>query len=133
MADATLAAADRAAIEDLLSTYVLSLDLQETATTFGLFTEDGEFRTYGRVFVGDRLRRMFDTAPPGMHLAGRALIAPSAEGATVRQQLVFLPADRSPHRLAIYDDVVVHVDGRWLFRSRDCRFMNAQGVLAPQP
>jgi hypothetical protein len=76
---------------------------------------------------------MFEGAPKGLHLAGRSLIAPSPEGATVRQQLVFYPADGSAYRLAIYDDVVVRVGDRWLFRSRQCRFMTQNGTLASRP
>jgi hypothetical protein len=42
------------------------------------------------------------------------------------------PADRGPYRLSMYEDMVVKVDGRWLFRSRGCRFMNEHGILAPR-
>lgn len=74
------------------------------------------------------LRAKVDVA----ELSGLSLIAPSAGGATVRQQLVFFPADRSAHRLVIYDDDVVRIGDRWLFRSRQCRFMTEQGTL-PDP
>jgi SnoaL-like domain len=125
-----LPAEDRQAIDDLLAAYVLSLDVDDVEGAVNLFTEDGEFRTHGRVWAGpDRLRRFFGGAPRGLHLAGRSLVAPSPEGAAVRQQLVFYPADRSPHRLAIYDDIVVRSGDRWLFRSRECRFMTANGTL----
>ena len=129
-----LSAEDRSAIEDLLSQYVLSLDVDDVETMVGLFTEDGEFRTYGRVFAGrEQIQRMVAGAPKGLHLGGRSLIAPGADGARVRQQLVFFPADRSAHRLAIYDDVVVQVDGRWRFRTRQCRFLNERGELGDRP
>jgi SnoaL-like domain len=129
-----LTADDRQLIEELLSTYVLSLDVEDTDTTVSLFTEDGEFRVYDRAFAGhDGLRRMFTAAANGLHLGGRSLITATAEGAGVRQQLIFYPADRSEHRLAIYDDEVVKIDGRWLFRSRTCRFMNAEGKLQSRP
>ena len=112
---ARLSAEDRSAIEDLLSSYVLSLDVDDVETTASLFTEDGEFRTYGRVFAGrDQIRRM-------------------ADGARVRQQLVFFPADRGAHRLAIYDDIVVRAGGQWRFRVRHCRFLNDHGALADRP
>ena len=129
-----LSADDRAAIDNLLATYVLSLDVDDIDTAVKLFVENGEVRTYGRALTGrDRLRRMFEDAPRGLHLAGRSLITPSPGGATVRQQLVFFPADRSAHRLVIYDDHVVHVGDRWLFRSRQCRFMTEQGTLDSRP
>jgi SnoaL-like domain len=128
-----LTVADRAAIEDLVSAYVLALDVGDVAGAMALFADEAEFRTYGRIFAGDRLQRMFERAPRGQHLAGRSLVATASEGATVRSQLMFVPADRSETRLAIYDDVVVKVEDRWLFRSRDVRFMDAEGVLRETP
>ena len=134
MADASrLAAEDRQAIEDLLSAYVLALDVDDVDGAMALFAEGAEFRTYGRTFAGEKLRRMFETAPKGQHLTGRSLVSPTADGATVRSQLVFLPADRSEHRLTIYDDEVVRGDGRWMFRSRTVRFMDSAGQLQDRP
>jgi hypothetical protein len=126
-------AADRQDVEDLLSAYVLALDTDDVDAAMALFTVDGEFRTYGRVFTGDRLRRMFETAPKGLHMTGRSLVAPAGAGATVRSQLLFLPADRSAHRLTIYDDQVVRDGDRWLFASRTVRFMDEQGRLQDRP
>lgn len=128
-----LAVEDRQAIEDLLSAYVLALDVDDVDAAVALFAEGAEFRTYGRVFAGEKLRRMFETAPKGQHLTGRSLVSPAGDGATVRSQLVFLPADRAEHRLTIYDDEVVRVDGRWLFRSRTVRFMDTTGALHDRP
>jgi SnoaL-like domain len=129
-----LTADDRAAIEGLLAGYALALDVADVESAIELFTEDGEFRTHERVFAGpDRLRRLFSNAPPGMHLCGRSVITPSPDGATVRSQLVFYPADDAAHRLAIYDDAVIHVDGKWRFRVRHCRFMTADGELSENP
>ena len=125
---------DRLAIEALLADYAISCDVHDIDTTLGLFTEDGEFRVFDRVFAGpEKLRKMLTHAAPGLHLAGASVITRTPEGATVRQQLVFYPADRSEHRLTIYDDVVVKVDGRWLFRSRECRFMNTEAHLQSRP
>jgi hypothetical protein len=125
---------ERARIEDLLAQYVLCLDVDDLDGMIALFTEDGEFRTYGTAFVGEKgLRRMLSGAPKGLHLAGRSLVEATDFGATIRSQLVFFPADREPHRLAIYDDEVVQVDGSWKFRVRECRFLNAEGVLSAKP
>jgi hypothetical protein len=125
---------DRQAIEELLATYAISCDVHDVDTTIGLFTEDGEFRVFDRAFAGpEGLRKMLTRAAPGLHLSGASVITPTPEGASVRQQLVFYPADRSEHRLTIYDDVVVKVDGRWLFRSRECRFMNTDAHLQSRP
>ena len=128
-----LSAEDRQEIEDLLSAYVLTLDVDDVDGALALFAEGAEFRTYARVFTGDKLRRMFETAAKGQHLTGRSLVTPSADGATARSQLVFLPADGAERRLTIYDDEVARVDGRWLFRSRTVRFMDHQGRLQERP
>jgi hypothetical protein len=129
----TPAAADHREIEDLLAAYVLALDVHDVDTAVDLFTEDGEFRTHDRVFAGLRLRRMFESAPKGLHLAGRSLISPAGSGATVCSQLLFLPADRGPHRMAVYRDDVVRVGGRWRFRSRECWFLDTEGEWQATP
>ena len=129
-----LSPADRAEIDDLLSRYVLGLDLDDVDGVVDLFVPGGAFHTYGRPWpVPDSFRRMLANAPKGMHLAGRSLITAHDGGATVRQQLVFLPADGSASRLAIYDDEVVRIDGRWRFHTRTCRFMNPDGALTDRP
>lgn len=129
-----LSLADRSAIEDLLAKYVLGLDADDLEAVVDLFVPGGAFNTYGRTFVvPDSFRRMLHSAPKGMHLAGRSLIRPHADGATIRQQLVFLPADGSATRLAIYDDEVVRVEGEWRFRTRTCRFMASDGGLVDKP
>ena len=130
----TLSVEDRLAIEELLSAYAITCDVHDIDATLALFTEDGEFRVFDRAFTGhEKLRKMLTHAAPGLHLAGASVITPTAEGATVRQQLVFYPADRSEFRLTIYDDVLVKVDGRWLFRSREVRFMNAEAQWQSRP
>jgi hypothetical protein len=128
-----LTSADRQAVEDLLSAYVLALDVDDVEGAMALFAPGGEFHTYGRIFVGDRLRHMFESAPKGQHLTGRSLVTCSLTGASVRSQLLFLPADRSAHRMTIYDDEVENVRGRWLFRRRTCRFMDGEGRLQDRP
>ncbi|WP_067672707.1 nuclear transport factor 2 family protein [Nocardia miyunensis] len=135
MAEAGLTLGDRRAIDDLLSEYALRLDVDDVEGAAALFTEDGEFETYGRVFAGrDRILRMFVAAPKGVHLAGRSTVAPSSGGADVRMQLVFFPADSAPRRLAVYDVGVLRAgDGGWVIRRMRCRFMNAEGILGPKP
>ncbi|WP_405182661.1 nuclear transport factor 2 family protein [Nocardia sp. NBC_01377] len=130
-----LTLADRVAIDDLLSEYALRLDVDDIDGAAALFLEDGEFDTYGHVFAGrQRIRRMFAGAPKGIHLAGRSTVTARADGADVRMQLVFFPADRSPHRLAIYDVHVVGTAGTaWAIRRMRCRFLNDAGELAAEP
>ena len=47
-----LSAQDRAAIDDLLATYVLSLDVDDIEGAVNLFVEDGEFHLSGRALTG---------------------------------------------------------------------------------
>ena len=131
--DGYLTAEDPRAIEDLVATYALSLDVNDVEQTLGLFTGDGEFAVFGPVFTGPSLRRMFETAQHGLHLTGRSMITPHPGRAAVRTQPVFFPADHSPHRLAIYDKIAVKIDGRWLYRRVECRFLNSEGVLGLRP
>jgi SnoaL-like domain len=126
--------ADRAGIEELLASYVLTLDVHDIDAAVQLFADDGEFRSHDRVWAGhDRLRRLFGGAPPGLHLGGRAAIKVDGRQWTVRQQLVFFPADRSPHRLSMYNDVIVRNDGSWKFQSRECRYLQPDGSFATNP
>ncbi len=124
---------DRQQIEDLLTAYAIDLDIEDVEACIALFTTDGEFEVYGRRFSGhDGLRTMLTGAPRGMHFAGRALIGVSGESASVRSQLVFIEAALAEVRMAIYDDEVVKVDGRWRFQHRRCRFLTPDG-LADRP
>lgn len=125
---------ERAELSDLLAGYAVGLDVGDVDAVVTLFTEDGEFHTYGRVFSGhDGLRAMLEAAPQGGHLAGAWTAECTRDGFAVRQQLAFFPADRAPHRFAVYDDVVVRTSDGLRFRSRQCRFMDADGVLGPRP
>jgi hypothetical protein len=123
---------DRQQIEDLLSAYALSLDVDDVDGCVDLFTEDGRFEVYGRSFDGHGgLRAMMTAAPGGMHLAGRALITingDTGDTAAARQQLIFIDPSTGEMRLAIYDDVIVRDGGRWRFRSRRCRFLTPDGL-----
>ncbi len=125
---------DRSEIGDLLAAYVLGLDVGDVDRVVALFTEDGAFHVYGRAFTGHGgLRGMFEAAPKGGHLAGAWTAGRTDDGFAVRQQLVFFPADRAPHRFAVYDDVVVRTVDGLRFRTRSCRFQDAEGVLRDRP
>ncbi|GAB89569.1 nuclear transport factor 2 family protein [Gordonia rhizosphera] len=130
-----LTVSDRHSIEDLLASYVLNLDVDDIDAAAALFLDDAEFVTYGRVFAGrERIRRMFASAPKGLHLSGRALIVAAPHGADVSMQLVFFPADDAPRRLAVYDlGLVRRTDAGWAIRRMECRFLDGEGKLAAQP
>ena len=120
---------DREQIEDLLTAYAISLDVDDIEACVQLFTPTGGFEVYGRRYEGwDGLRKMMTAAPRGMHLAGRAAIDISGDRASVRSQLIFFEASLSETRLAIYDDDIVNADGAWRFQSRRCRFLTPDGL-----
>ena len=120
---------DREQIDDLLTDYALALDVDDIESCVQLFTPDGGFEVYGRRFAGwDGLRTMMTAAPRGMHFAGRAQIDVSADRAAVRSQLIFFEASQAETRLAIYDDDVVRVEGRWRFQTRRCQFLTPDGL-----
>jgi hypothetical protein len=124
---------DREQIEDLVTAYALSLDVDDIEGCVQLFTPDGGFEVYGRRFAGhEGLRAMMTAAPRGMHFAGRAQISVAEDRATVRSQLIFIEASLAETRLAIYDDEVVKTGGQWRFESRRCRFLTPDG-LADRP
>jgi hypothetical protein len=125
---------DRLAVEDLISDYALALDRDDVDAVLALFVPDGVFETYGREFAGhDRLRRMLESAPKGLHLAGRTRISSREGGATVRKQLMFVDAQTHETRLALYEDQVEKVDGQWMFRRITCQFIGPDGTLADKP
>jgi hypothetical protein len=120
---------EREQIEDLLTAYAIALDVDDIEACVQLFTPDGAFEVYGRRFAGwDGLRKMMTAAPRGMHFAGRAQIDVAGERASVRSQLIFFEASMSEIRLAIYDDDLVQVEGKWRFQSRRCRFLTPDGL-----
>ena len=127
-------ATDREQIEDLVTAYALALDVDDIEACVQLFTPEGGFEVYGRRFAGwEGLRKMMTAAPRGMHFAGRALIDVTGDRAAVRSQLIFFEASQAEIRLAIYDDVVVKVDGQWRFDTRRCRFLTPDGLSDRPP
>lgn len=73
--DGYLTAEDRRAIEDLVATCALSLDVDDVEQTLGLFTGDGEFCPRPGVHRS-LIARMFETAQHGLHLTGRSMVKP---------------------------------------------------------
>jgi uncharacterized protein (TIGR02246 family) len=120
---------DRAEIDDLIAEYALALDADDIEGCVALFTEDSEYRVFGKTLVGpDRVRRMFTRAPRGMHLTGVSRVQIDGDTATGRTQVLFVDAATHAMRPALYDDEFVKVDGRWRIRRRRCRFLTAAGL-----
>ena len=127
---------DHTEIRELLARYALTLDAGDIDQCVELFTADGEFLVYGRVFAGhDGIGRMFQEAPRGLHLTGVAHIdvledvdLRTGATATARSQVLFVRAGSLQLRPALYDDELVRDGGHWRFRRRRCRFITSYGL-----
>lgn len=128
------AADDRREIEDLIASYVLTLDADAIEDCVQLFVPDGEFEVYGRAFSGhDGLRAMFTAAPRGLHLTGQKLVRLSEDTATSRSQLLFVDAATHEMRLTLYDDALVRTGSGWRFARRRCQFLTETGLSDRPP
>lgn len=124
---------DQAAIRELIASYALALDAGDADGCVELFTKDGEFLVYGRVFTGpDAIGQMFRDAPRGLHLTGVSCIDVDGDTATARTQVLFVRAGSLQLRPALYDDELVRDGGQWRFARRRCRFVTTHG-LADSP
>ncbi|MEB3980592.1 nuclear transport factor 2 family protein [Mycobacterium sp. 663a-19] len=124
---------DERAIRELIAGYALALDAGDVDGCVRLFTDDAEFLVYGRSFAGrDGIAKMFRDAPRGLHLTGVSHVDVHDDTASARSQVLFVRAGSLQLRPALYDDELVRVDGRWLFRRRRCRFVTSAG-LADSP
>ncbi|MDQ1433041.1 MAG: hypothetical protein QOF40_3643, partial [Actinomycetota bacterium] len=120
---------DQAEIIDLLARYCLALDRHDLDAWVSLFTDDAEYRAFGRTFDGHAgLRGMMEGAPRGLHLGGLPLIAVEGDTASVIQNALFVDAATHESRLAMYTDELVRAAHGWRFRSRRCQFIVADGL-----
>jgi uncharacterized protein (TIGR02246 family) len=122
--------ADRAAIADLLSSYWLAADGQDTHGVASLFAEDGVFDGAGLPVLEGRaaIEEFFTTyhqgphATTAMHFFAPPRIVVDGDGATVACYMLLLAASaEGPPALGglmRYDDELVRRDGRWLFARR---------------
>lgn len=120
---------DKDDIRELIAAYALALDAGDTDGCAELFTQDGEFVVYGATRSGrEAVREMFTLAPRGMHLTGVSTVDVTGDTATARAQVLFVNAATHGKRLALYDDDLVRVGGRWRFRRRRCQFITDTGL-----
>ncbi|MFD5812290.1 MULTISPECIES: nuclear transport factor 2 family protein [Rhodococcus] len=123
---------DRARIQDLVAAYAIAVDDHDLETLLSLFTEDGEFERAGSIARGREEIREFYVA--AMDRYSLTLHSPqsdqiSVDGDRARGLLTGraeLALDGTLMMAAYrYSDEYARVDGRWLFRRRDLRFMYA--------
>jgi uncharacterized protein (TIGR02246 family) len=120
---------EHTAIRELIAGYALALDGGDFDACVQLFTDDAEFLVYGRSFAGhEGIAKMFTDAPRGLHMTGVSRIDVDADTATARTQVLFVRAGDLHLRPALYDDLMVRRDGRWLFRQRRCQFVTSHGL-----
>ena len=119
---------DLEAIDTLLASYCLRMDRRDAQGWAELFTPDGQFFAFGRSFDGhERLRRLAEESPLGVHLGGQPVIEVAGDDATAEQGFVFVYADDHHLRIGFYDDELVRTDAGWRFRTRRCTFQTADG------
>lgn len=123
---------DNEAIRGVIAEYALRLDTDDLDGCLALFTADAEYLVFGKTLDPERVRRMFQRAPKGIHLTGASSIAVDGSTATARTQVLFVESGNHTMRPALYDDEFVKVDGNWLFRRRQCQFLTPEG-LADSP
>jgi uncharacterized protein (TIGR02246 family) len=132
-APAPASAADKIEIHELLARYAWSFDTGDLDGFLSCFTEDATFtedvfeevdRFVGREAIRGMAERFF-TIPhfPGrQHHASQILVEGDAEQCRVRAFCIVVePRPDQPCAVVFaghYDDVVVQVDGRWLFKQR---------------
>jgi ketosteroid isomerase-like protein len=123
-------AEDYAAIANLLAQYCLALDHDEVDRCVELFTDDGSFQVYGRSFDGrDRIRRMMQSAPGGLHLGGPPLVElVDGDRAFTKQNLLFIDRGGAEFRRTLYTDELLRTSEGWRIRKRRCQFITAEGV-----
>jgi 3-phenylpropionate/cinnamic acid dioxygenase small subunit len=120
---------DQAEIIDLLARYCLALDRHDLDAWVSLFTDDAEYRAFGRTFAGHAgLRGMMEGAPRGLHLGGLPLIAVEGDSASVIQNALFVDAATHESRLVMYTDALVRAAHGWRFHRRSCQFVGTDGL-----
>jgi hypothetical protein len=120
---------DRSDITELLSSYALLLDGQRVDEWMGLFVHDAVLEVDGSRPLSTREDReqLGRTAPPGTHLAAPPVIREGDAPDTAQAEQTFMFRDAESGRILAgwYEDVLVKVEGAWLFRHRTIRFHRA--------
>lgn len=123
----------REQIRELLVAYGATLDSRDFPAFGELFAEDAEYvsagtTTRGRKAIQAQLEQVLKANPsnlpsPNFHIGFNASISVTGSTATARSLGAYTAPDPAGGgtRLVffvVYDDVLVHVDGRWLFKRR---------------
>jgi uncharacterized protein (TIGR02246 family) len=114
-------------IRRLIATYAIAYDDKDWDTFAELWTDDAAFTVEGQgawegkqallEFLTNCLPADYD----GKHMNSPSLIevGPDGQSATARTDVVWITQAFENQIVARYNDQLVRVDGRWLFRRRD--------------
>lgn len=123
----------REQIRELLVAYGATLDARDFTAFANLFTDDAEYvsagtTTRGRKAIQAQLEQVLNANPsnlpaPNFHIGFNASISVAGGNATARSLGAYTAPDPAGGgtRLVffvVYEDVLVQVDGRWLFKRR---------------
>lgn len=129
---------DKDEIRELLARYCFHLDAEDFPAMAALFTPDGVWETAfgtgtgrdGIVKQAQSIASSGGNRPRRVHLTTNIVIDLDGDGATVRSNwLLFQNSAAGPviGSGGAYDDRVVKLDGRWLFRHRRIDRFIAEG------
>jgi hypothetical protein len=153
--DLTATAEDKVEIHELLARYAWSFDTGDLEGLVGCFAEDASLcedvfeevdRWDGREAIRSMATHFFSHPgfPGRQHHASQVLIEGSTERCRVRAFCFVIAGQDQPCSVVFsgyYDDVVVKIGGRWLFKERVIRhwsgpilrnFPGQDGVRAPR-
>jgi hypothetical protein len=115
-----LTAQDYVDIQQLYARYNWAIDAGDVESYVALYTPDGSFNTFNGA---DGLRTFMKNRQGGTrrHWNSNLVIMPSPEGASGKVYLVLVDVGLKPPAIssaARYEDRLVKVNGRWLFKKR---------------
>jgi hypothetical protein len=112
-------------IRDQIARYAIWFDDKDWESFATLWTEDAAFEANDLVFEGkaavlDFLTTCLPADYSGKHMNATPLVEPGPwdDRARARTDVVWLSQDFENRIVARYDDELVRIDGRWLFRRR---------------
>ena len=117
---------DRLAIQDVLTKYLVLMDLQDEAW-MDLFADDATLAVRGDpVRHKTDLHEFFHNAKRGLHLTSPPLILPgdASDSARSTQTFLFRNALTELFRTGYYEDELVRRDGTWRFLVRRVEFLD---------
>ena len=124
-------------VQDLISRYAWAADSGDVEGYVGCFTKDGVFAIKDvepvvgeeaiRTFYQGARKRRVDAGQRTHHIMSNLVVAESTDGATAQSYLTLITREpdgsTGVERGGEYQDILVKVDGRWLFAERSLVFL----------